>query len=97
MRNPFANMAASFWRFGLTMGALIAVVLTLVMTVWEWVENPGGIFRTTEGTQWGFVWDTAMSWFFPTLVYVGGLAALLHLIVSAALRAVRKSRNRPLQ
>lgn len=47
-------------------GFAIAFSLTLFVTVWEWIENPGGIFRGDAGTNWTFVWETAWSWLFPS-------------------------------
>ncbi|WP_245608408.1 hypothetical protein [Shewanella waksmanii] len=39
------------WSFGLAFGLFVASIVTLVITVWEWVENPGGIFYDGNSTQ----------------------------------------------
>ena len=67
------------WWFGLAAAAAVALVVTIVVTVWEWLENPGGIFRGEAGTNWGFVYDTAISWFVPTFLAVAVVASALHL------------------
>jgi hypothetical protein len=75
-------MMTRFWLFGLVTGAAVAALVTLIMCVWEWLENPGGIFRDASGTQWHFVYDTAVSWFLPVFGWVAILAALCHLVVT---------------
>lgn len=57
------------------MGLAIAAGVTL----WDWVQNPAGIFRGPEGTNWQFVVDTALSWFLPTFLVVAIVGALLHM------------------
>lgn len=60
---------------------IFSAIVTLVIVVWEWLENPGGIFRGAGGTLWQFVYDTGISWFVPTLIYsiaVVFIAALLY-------------------
>ncbi|MFT5788444.1 MAG: hypothetical protein ACI8SJ_000547 [Shewanella sp.] len=66
--------------FSCKWAGIFSVIVTLVIVLWEWLENPGGIFRGDNGTQWHFVYDTAISWFVPTLIYslaVVFIAALL--------------------
>jgi hypothetical protein len=75
-------MKTRFGLFGLGTGAAVATLVTLVMCVWEWLENPGGIFRDASGTHWHFVYDTAVSWFVPVFGWVSILAALGHLVVA---------------
>ena len=72
-------MTSRFWLFGILTGAAVATAITLIVTIWEWMENPGGIFHNAEGTNWGFVYDTAVSWFFPVFGWVAVTAALVHL------------------
>lgn len=79
-------MASTFWLFGIVWGAIVATLVTLVVTVWEWLENPGGIFRDEDGTHWGFVFDTAVSWFSPTFGAAAVVAAAAHLAWSGARR-----------
>ncbi|MBW3139204.1 hypothetical protein [Ferrimonas balearica] len=56
---------------GASVGILLACGLALLMALWDWWENPGGIFRSDRGTQWHFVWDTFISWFAPTTLSFG--------------------------
>ena len=74
---------------GLATALAAAAALTLLVTVWEVVEKPGGIFRTEAGWRWDFVVETALSWFLPTL---GGLAPVTALLgVLAAWRRARRT------
>ena len=74
-------------------GALISALVTLVITIWEWIENPGGIFHGTEGTNWNFVFDTAISWLVPTFIWATAVAFAFHVLVSMVRYAAAK-RNR---
>ena len=73
-------------RFCLVAGLVIGLVVTLVLTVWEWLENPNGIFHGPEGTHWKFVCDTAFSWFFPTFMQSTPVVFVLHLLLSISRR-----------
>lgn len=55
--------------FAALFGGLVAAAVTLFITAWELIENPGGIFRNDAGTRWAFVYDTAISWFVPTFLW----------------------------
>jgi hypothetical protein len=77
MKNLIKN---HFTEFGLLVAAVVSVALTTVVSIWEWLENPGGIFRNEQGTNWQFVFDTAWSWFGPTFLYVVVLMSLGHLL-----------------
>jgi hypothetical protein len=68
-------------RFGATLGVLVAALTSVAMSAWDWLENPGGIFRGADGTHWAFVFETLASWFLPTLIYVAVIASLCHLVV----------------
>ena len=72
------RLLASWW-LGPAAGIAIASAVTLFVVAWEWLENPGGIFRGEAGTNWGFVYDTAISWFVPTFLPVAVIASALHL------------------
>jgi hypothetical protein len=74
-----STFTPSFWRLGLAVGAIVSTFVTFIVVVWEWLENPGGIFRSEIGTNWEFVFDTAISWFIPTFVYATIIASVLHL------------------
>ena len=70
------------WWFGIAAGAVVSLTVTLIIVVWEWLENPGGIFRDENGTNWNFILDTAISWFVPTFILVGIIASAAHLLWS---------------
>ena len=74
------NKNTTFWVFGLVAGVIFAAVLTAVVTSWEWIENPGGIFHGPDGTNWAFIIETAVSWFVPSLLYGAGLATIIYLV-----------------
>lgn len=78
-----SDMRDNFCSFGLLMGALVSVLVTSIIVVWEWVENPGGIFHDQNGTNWNFVFDTASSWFVPTFLYAALIVAALYLLLYA--------------
>ena len=67
-------------RRSLGWGLAVAFVLTLSMTIHDWYENPGGVFRTDGVTHWHFVWDTAWSWFAPAFFYAVVIAWLAQII-----------------
>ena len=83
MQTRTSETRASFLWFGITTGALVSAIVTLIVVIWEWLENPGGIFHDENGTNWGFVLDTATSWLVPTFIYVAVIAAISHLAWSA--------------
>jgi len=72
--------ATSRWWLAPAAGALVSATVTIIMVVWEWLENPGGIFRSDSGTNWEFVYDTAISWLLPTFGYVTAIAVAGHLL-----------------
>jgi len=51
-------------------------VIATGMTLWDWLENPGAVFRGPDGTDWEVVLQTFTSWLIPTFVF-GAVAALL--------------------
>ena len=81
-----------FWWIGFAVGAASSVSVTVVVVIWEWVENPGGIFHGESGTNWPFVFDTAISWFIPTFVYVAIIVSISHLAWAALRRYRGKNR-----
>lgn len=74
-------LKSKFLFSSLSFGAAVALIVTVVICVWEWIENPGGIFRGDDGTNWGFVFDTATSWLVPTFFYAVVFALLAQLIL----------------
>jgi hypothetical protein len=69
-------------RFGLLAGAIVAVIVSSAMTLWDWLENPGGIFRGPDGTRWDFVLETLCSWLIPGFAWAALIALLGHLALS---------------
>jgi len=87
------RMIESFWVFGLGVGLTAAVMTAAIFTAWNWVENPSGIFHDSSGTNWGFVYDTAISWFLPTFLYTTVAASIMHMVVSKILAIFRKKHS----
>ncbi|MCB1645771.1 MAG: hypothetical protein KDI36_09970 [Pseudomonadales bacterium] len=77
MKNFIRNY---FTEFGLALGVVVSVTVAAFVTVWEVIENPGGIFRNAEGTNWQFVFDTAWSWLEPTFMATVVAASVVHLV-----------------
>ncbi len=90
MKNTTPDRKAGRWWLGIAVGAAVSTAVTLVIVIWEWLENPGGIFRDESGTNWQFILDTAVSWFVPTFFYVAVIASVLHLAWSGIKRIGRK-------
>ena len=81
------------WWLGLAAGAFVSATVTIIMVVWEWVENPGEIFHGEGGTNWGFVFDTAISWLIPTFVYAAVISSILHVAWTAIRHRGSKERE----
>lgn len=75
------NIAKKIVIFSLAAGTITAFIITSIITVWEWIENPSGIFHGKNGTNWSFVYDTAISWFIPTFINVTLISAAVYLII----------------
>ena len=60
-------MNTRIWLSGVALGLVASAVLAMVMAYADWRLNPGGIFHSEAGTNWRFVWDTAISWFVPSI------------------------------
>ena len=87
-RRTVPLLPGRFLSFGLVCG----VAVTGVVTAWEWIENPAGLFRDASGTRWHFVRDTAVSWLVPTFLTAGGLGAAIHLALTGLGRLRGKAR-----
>ena len=66
-----------FWRFGICVCAIVATTVTLIATTWELAEAPPGIYYSDNGVNWGFVLDTAISWFVPVFLFSIAITMLL--------------------
>ncbi len=76
--------AATSLAAGAAAGALVAMAMTFA----DWWQNPGSVFRGSDGTRWNTVWDTWFSWFGPICL----LVAAISFAVSSVLE--RRRRNR---
>jgi hypothetical protein len=85
-----AKGASTRWWLGPVTGAFVSATVTVIVVIWEWIENPGGIFRSELETNWQFISDTAISWFVPTFVYVAVIVSVSQL----AWHFVKKYRGR---
>lgn len=88
------SWSTHFWFFGLLIGTIGGAAITAVITVWEFIENPGGIFRTAQGVNWPFVFDTASSWFIPSFSYLCLISALAHLSITAITKGFSNNTNK---
>lgn len=84
-------------RFSARIGLLVAVVLSTIVTIVEWWQNPGGIYRAATGTDWRIVWETWTSWFVPTLltVFAVGVAVVLVLFLIGRITGRSVGRSGP--
>jgi hypothetical protein len=76
----FSTQNTRRWWLGPAIGAVVSIAVTVIMVIWEWIENPGGIFRDASGSNWGFLYDTAISWLVPTFGYVTAIAVSVHVV-----------------
>ncbi len=67
--------------FGAGVGSVLAVLIAALFAGWDWLDNPGGVFRDETGTHWAFVWETGASWFLPLAVPCVVIATGLHALV----------------
>ena len=70
-------MRPKHWITGLALGAAMACLVAAAMTFADWQINPAGIFRGPDGTNWGIVWDTWISWFLPVFPIVAAVALVV--------------------
>ena len=64
-------ITAALWALTFACG------LAVLMTFWDWLENPSAIFHNAQGTDWQFVWETAISWWLPGWLLALPVALLL--------------------
>jgi hypothetical protein len=67
-------------KFGLTTGIVTALLITALFTTLDWARNFGGIFQNESGTNWTIVYETALSWFAPSLLLISLIATIGHLV-----------------
>jgi uncharacterized membrane protein len=65
-------------RHGIAWALLVALIGSIVPTFIDWRLNPGGIFRGSEGTNWGVVVETIWTWFWPLFLVIVPIAVLLY-------------------
>ena len=65
-----------------TVGVVFGLIVASVMTFLDWRLNPGGIFHDAQGTDWGIVSETAVSWFTPIAAAAGAVAAVVLFLIS---------------
>ncbi|MFK8010864.1 MAG: hypothetical protein AB8B80_02410 [Marinicellaceae bacterium] len=56
-------------KIAVVLSFIIAFVMAVIMSIWNWLENPNGIFHNSIETNWSFVYETFVSWFIPALLY----------------------------
>ena len=66
----FMFLKKQFWTRIISIGLACATAVAVTFSLLAWLENPGGIFHDEEGTNWEFVFETGISWFVPTFMYV---------------------------
>lgn len=72
--------------FGIVTGAFLSTIITVTVLIWEWLENPGGIYRNATGTNFGIVFETAISWIVPVFLSTFAIATIVHLLWSGIRR-----------
>ena len=75
MAGPTTEWPSLFIRAVIVSLALSAL-LTSIICLWEWWENPGGIFHHNGVTRWDRLAETAISWFVPGFGYLLGPSML---------------------
>ncbi len=69
-----------------------ATLISAGVTLWEWMENPSGIYHDDTITHWQIVYETAISWFVPTAGYLFVLALLTQLAWHGTAKLVARFR-----
>lgn len=62
---------------------LASSIVTLIILMWELIENPSDIFYNENGINWAFIFDTTVSWFVPIIIYVTVVGSVFYLLVFA--------------
>ncbi|SET30638.1 hypothetical protein [Thalassotalea agarivorans] len=48
-------------------------LITAVITVWAYIENPGQVFKSDQHSNKTLLIDTALSWFWPLALFIFGV------------------------
>ena len=75
-------MLARSLRFGALAGLSVGALVAAVMTFLDWWQNPSGIFHDGQGTRWGIVLETAVSWFWPVAISAFVVAAIARFLLA---------------
>lgn len=68
---------------GSLIGLILAVLVAAIPTFLDWNQNPAGIFQGPAGTDWGIVFETFISWFWPVALVLVPVAILALVWVAA--------------
>ena len=64
----------------LKLGSVVGSLTAAFFAIWDWIENPGGIFRGPDGTSWSIVLETGLSWLIPAFLIVGGGTLVVRIV-----------------
>ena len=62
-------------------GLLLATLIASAATFIDWYGNPGGVFRSANGTNWTPVLETFASWFWPFALLSLPVASVCYIAV----------------
>jgi H+/Cl- antiporter ClcA len=71
-------LRAKSWIIGSAVGVVVGLVVAASFTFADRRLNPGGIFRDENGTRWGILLETGLSWFLPVALLVFIVVTALH-------------------
>lgn len=78
-------MSIRSWLWGCLVGSIAGLVVAVPVTIADWRLNPSGLFHNAQGTNWGVVTETALSWFWPVAL----IAFILTVVVQSLIARVR--------
>jgi len=56
---------------------LIALLVAVPISFMDWRQNPSGIFQDSTGTNWKVVFETLLSWLWPTFLLTAPVSILI--------------------